>query len=275
MLGAAIIVFREALEAALLIGVVAAAARALPYRNRWLAGGIAAGVAGSLLIAALAGTIAEAVDGIGQELLNAIVLGLAVAMLGWHNIWMARHAREMVSETRSVMNDVAEGRRELSAIAVVVAIAVLREGSETALFLFGLLTQDDSLARVLGGGALGLAAGAAVGCGMYAGLVRVPMRWFFTVTSGLVLLLAAGMAGQMARFLIQGDVLPALANPLWDTSRLLPLNSAAGTLLHVLAGYDPQPSAMQAIFYLGTLGLIALGMFAVRSTRAPSARPAT
>lgn len=275
MLGAAIIVFREALEAALLIGIVAAAARALPYRNRWLAGGIAAGVAGSLLIAALAGTIAEAVDGIGQELLNAIVLGLAVAMLGWHNIWMARHAREMVSETRSVMNDVAEGRRELSAIAVVVAMAVLREGSETALFLFGLLTQDDSLARVLGGGALGLAAGAAVGCGMYAGLVRVPMRWFFTVTSGLVLLLAAGMAGQMARFLIQGDVLPALANPLWDTSRLLPLNSAVGTLLHVLAGYDPRPSAMQAIFYLGTLGLIALGMFAVRSTRAPSARPAT
>ncbi len=275
MLGAAIIVFREALEAALLIGIVAAAARALPYRNRWLAGGIAAGVAGSLLIAALAGTIAEAVDGIGQELLNAIVLGLAVAMLGWHNIWMARHAREMVSETRSVMNDVAEGRRELSAIAVVVAMAVLREGSETALFLFGLLTQDDSLARVLGGGALGLVAGAAVGCGMYAGLVRVPMRWFFTVTSGLVLLLAAGMAGQMARFLIQGDVLPALANPLWDTSRLLPLNSAVGTLLHVLAGYDPRPSAMQAIFYLGTLGLIALGMFAVRSTRAPSARPAT
>ncbi len=275
MLGAAIIVFREALEAALLIGIVAAAARALPYRNRWLAGGIAAGVAGSLLIAALAGSIAEAVDGIGQELLNAIVLGLAVAMLGWHNIWMARHAREMVSETRSVLNAVAEGRRELSAIAVVVAMAVLREGSESVLFLFGLITQGDSLARVLGGGALGLAAGAAVGCGMYAGLVRVPMRWFFTVTSGLVLLLAAGMAGQMARFLIQGDVLPPLANPLWDTSRLLPLNSAVGTLLHVLAGYDPRPSAMQAIFYLGTLGLIALGMFAVRSTQAPSARPAT
>lgn len=275
MLGAAIIVFREALEAALLIGIVAAAARALPYRNRWLAGGIAAGVAGSLLIAALAGSIAEAVDGIGQELLNAIVLGLAVTMLGWHNIWMARHAREMVSETRSVMNAVAEGRRELSAIAVVVAMAVLREGSETALFLFGLLTQDDSLARVLGGGALGLTAGVAVGCGMYAGLVRVPMRWFFSVTSGLVLLLAAGMAGQMARFLIQGDVLPALANPLWDTSRLLPLNSAAGTLLHVLAGYDPRPSAMQAIFYLGTLVLIALGMVFVRSVPASSARPAT
>ena len=275
MLGAAIIVFREALEAALLIGIVAAAARALPHRNRWLAGGIAAGVAGSLLIAALAGSIAEAVDGIGQELLNAIVLGLAVTMLGWHNIWMARHAREMVSETRSVMNAVAEGRRELSAIAVVVAMAVLREGSETALFLFGLLTQDDSLARVLGGGALGLTAGVAVGCGMYAGLVRVPMRWFFSVTSGLVLLLAAGMAGQMARFLIQGDVLPALANPLWDTSRLLPLNSAAGTLLHVLAGYDPRPSAMQAIFYLGTLVLIALGMVFVRTVPASGARPAT
>jgi high-affinity iron transporter len=275
MLGAAIIVFRESLEAALLVGIVAAAARTLPHRNRWLAGGVVAGVAGSLLVAALAGSIAEAADGIGQELLNAIVLGLAVAMLGWHNIWMARHAREMVSEARSVLREVAEGSRELSAIAVVVAMAVLREGSETALFLFGLLSQEQSAAQVLSGGALGLAAGAMVGYGMYAGLLRVPVRWFFSVTAGLVLLLAAGMAGQMARFLIQGDVLPALANPLWDTSGYLPVSSATGTLLHVLAGYDPRPSAMQAIFYLGTITLIAIGMYLVRSPAGTKANPAT
>ncbi|HJV28025.1 MAG TPA: FTR1 family protein [Aromatoleum sp.] len=275
MLGAAIIVFRESLEAALLVGIVAAAARTLPHRNRWVAGGIFAGILGSVAVAMAAGTIAEMADGMGQEVLNAIVLGLAVTMLGWHNIWMSRHAREMVSDAKNVVREVAEGSRELSAIAVVIAMAVLREGSETVLFLFGLMSQDQSLGQVLSGGALGLVAGVLLGLSMYAGLLRVPVRWFFTVTAGLVLLLAAGMAGQMAHFLIQGDLLPALADPLWDTSAWLSATSAAGILLHVLAGYDPRPSAMQAIFYLGTIALIAVGMYLVRSPATGNGRPAT
>lgn len=265
MFGAAIIVFRESLEAALLIGIIAAAARTLPARNRWIWSGVAAGTAGALAVAALAGHIAEMADGMGQELMNATILALAVAMLAWHNIWMARHAREMVDGARAIVRDVADGTRELSAIMVLVAMAVLREGSETALFLYSLASEGQSSAQVLLGGTLGLGAGALVGYGMYAGLLRVPVRWFFNVTAALVLLLAAGMAGQMARFLIQGDMLPPLANPLWDTSALLSANSAAGTLLHVLAGYDPRPSAMQAIFYLGTIAVIAVGMYLVRT----------
>ena len=271
MLGAAISVFRESLEAALLIGIVAAAARTLPHRNRWLAGGIIAGVVGSLVVAALAGTIADMADGIGQELLNAIILGLAVAMLGWHNVWMARHAQAMVDDARAVVREVADGNRELSAIAAVVAVAVLREGSETVLFLVGLMAQAQSTGQVLSGGVIGLAAGAAMGYGMYAGLLRVPVRWFFTVTAALILLLAAGMAGQMAHFLIQGDVLPSLANPIWDTSAYLSTSSPAGTLLHVLVGYDARPSAMQAIFYMGTIVLIALGMYVARAPARPVA----
>lgn len=273
MLGAAIIVFRESLEAALLIGIIAAAARTVPGRNRWLSAGVAAGVIGALIVAALAGRIAEMADGMGQEMLNACILGLAVSMLAWHNIWMARHAREMVAGARAIVRDVADGRRELSAIMVLVAMAVLREGSETALFLYSLASEGESAGQVLTGGALGLAAGAAVGFAMYAGLLRVPVRWFFGVTAALVLLLAAGMAGQMARFLIQGDILPPLANPLWDTSAWLSTNSPAGTLLHVLAGYDPRPSAMQALFYLGTVAAIALGMYLARAP-ARSATPA-
>ncbi|MCC4113830.1 FTR1 family protein [Aromatoleum toluclasticum] len=274
MFGAAIIVFRESLEAALLIGIIAAAARTLPNRNRWLWSGVAAGIAGALVVAALAGSIAEMADGMGQEMLNASILGLAVTMLAWHNIWMARHAREMVDGARALVRDVADGRRELSAVMVLVAMAVLREGSETVLFLFSLASGGESTGQVLLGGALGLAGGAVVGYGMFAGLLRIPVRWFFSVTAALVLLLAAGMAGQMARFLIQGDILPPLANPLWDTSAWLSASSPAGTLLHVLAGYDPRPSAMQALFYLGTLLAIALGMFLVRSPAPRRAAPA-
>lgn len=274
MLSAAIIVFRESLEAALIIGIIAAAARGLAGRNRWLLGGIAAGIGGALLVAASAERIAEWADGMGQELFNAVVLGLAVLMLAWHNIWMSRHAREMIAQACAVVRAVAEGRRELSAIALVIALAVLREGAETVLFLYGVSSQGQSAGQVLSGGGLGLAAGVLVGYAIYAGLLRIPVRWFFTVTSGLVLLLAAGMAGQMGHFLVQGDILPAIASPLWDTSGFLSAGSAAGTLLHVLMGYDPRPSGMQAIFYFTAIAVIGAGMYAARAPAARS-RPLT
>lgn len=73
------------------------------------------------------------------------------------------------------------------------------------------------------------------------------------------------MAGQMARFLVQGDLLPALVSPIWDSSALLSTQSATGTLLHVLIGYESRPSGMQALFYAAALILIALGMYLARS----------
>lgn len=276
MLGAAIIVFRESFEAALLIGIIAAATRAIPDRARWIAGGIAAGAAGAVLIALLTSRIASLFGGMGQELFNAAVLGIAVVMLAWHNIWMSVHGAALASDAKRIGREVSEGRRALSAILVVIAIAVLREGSETALFLYGLFSAGSvSRAELATGAGLGLAAGTIIGIVMYAGIVRVPMRWFFTVTSALILLLACAMASQMARFLIQGDVLPSLADPVWDTSGILAAGSPIGAFLHALIGYDPQPAGMQLVFYLVTAAVILTGMqLARRRVLSPAARRA-
>ena len=261
MIGSAIIVFRETLEAALLIGIIAAATRGLTGRNLWLAVGIGAGLAGSLVVAGLTETIAELAEGAGQELFNAAVLGIAVLMLGWHNIWMATHGREMAAQAKSVGHEVKTGEREMSALAILIALAVLREGSETALFLYGLAAGDgSSRVSLISGGLLGLVAGAGTGWALYAGLARIPLRQFFTVTSGLILFLAAGLAGQMARFLVQGDVIRPLASPLWDSSSLLPMDSILGNLMHLIAGYEARPSGMQVLFYGLTFLVILLGM---------------
>ncbi|MCK9379985.1 MAG: FTR1 family protein [Sulfuritalea sp.] len=268
MLGSAIIVFREALEAALIIGIIAAATRGMQARNFWLLTGISAGVVGSLIVASLTGQIAELAEGAGQELFNAGILGLAAAMLAWHNIWMARHGMQLARDAKQLGQDVTSGNREMSALAAVVALAILREGSETALFLYGLLTGGgETLATVLGGGAIGLFLGTLAGYGLYAGFVRIPTRMFFAATSGLILLLAAAMTSQAARFLVQADVLPSLATPLWDTSWLLDNASLAGRFLHTLAGYEAMPSGIQVVFYSATLILILAGMrvFRVRS----------
>lgn len=268
MLGSAIIVFREVLEAALIIGIIAAVTKDLPSRNRWLLTGIGAGLLGSLLVAALTGQIAEMAEGVGQELLNAGVLGIAALMLAWHNIWMSRHGAELARSAKQLGRDLLSNQRDMSALTIVIALAILREGSETVLFLYGMLAGGgESLLQVLGGGALGLVLGVLAGYGLYAGFLRIPTRWFFTATSGLILLLAAAMASQMARFLSQADLLPSLASPLWDSSWLLDNGSLVGRFLHALIGYDAMPSGIQVLFYGVTLVLILIGM---RLTRLPA-----
>ena len=265
MFGTALIVFREVLEAALIIGIVAAATRGIPGRGRMLAIGVALGLVGSAIVAAMADAISGLAEGVGQELFNASVLGIAVVMLGWHNIWMSAHGRELAANARDVGNAVRTGAKELSVLMTVVALAVLREGSETVLFLYGVaISGETSPAAMALGGVLGLAGGAAVGYFLFAGLLRIPVKWFFSATSILVLLLAAGMASQAARFLIQADVVPSLAAPLWDLSSIIANESAVGSVLHGLVGYDARPAGMQVAFFVVVLAVIVAGMTWVR-----------
>ena len=264
MLAIAVIVFREVLEAALIVGLVLAASLGVPRRGRWVAAGVAGGVLGAGLVALFAAAIANAFAGMGQELLTVAVLLLAVAMLGWHNVWMASHGREMATHARSLSREVAAGTRPLAALAVVTGAAVLREGSETVLFVTGIAEAGQGgLVAVAGGAALGLAAGAAAGFVLYRGLLRIPLRRLFAVTSWLVLLLAAGLAAQAAGMLVQADLIPALGDQLWDTSFLLSETSIPGRVLHTLVGYVARPEGVQLLAYGLALLAIGLPMWAV------------
>lgn len=261
MFGTAIIVFREMLEAAIIIGIISAATREVPGRNRWIYLGLAAGLLGSLAVAGFTERISEWADGIGQELFNALVLGFAVVMLAWHNIWMSSHGAELAAHAKKVSTSIHDGREECSVLLLIVGLAVLREGSETVLFLYGMVTsQNISTFSLAIGGLAGVLAGGLVGYALYAGLLRIPLRWFFGATSLLVLLLASGMASQAAHYLIQADMLPSLASPLWDTSSALSEQSVGGKLLHSLIGYESHPAGMQVVFYCATFILISLGM---------------
>jgi high-affinity iron transporter len=272
MFGTALIVFRETLEAALIVGIVAAATRGIPGRFRWIASGIGAGILGSLLVAAGAGALSQLAQGMGQELFNASILGVAVAMLAWHNIWMSVHGRELAANANRIGGDIRTGAKEMSVLLVVIAIAVLREGSETVLFLYGVaISGNESSAPMVAGGAIGLAGGVAVGWLLFKGLLRIPLRWFFSATSFLVLLLAAGMASQAARFLIQADTIPSLAAPLWDTSWLVSNSSLAGKALQGIVGYDAQPAGMQMAFFVAVLAAIVAGMAWARRRAEPQA----
>lgn len=272
MLASLIIVFREAMEAGLIVGVVLAASEGVRGRGRWIACGIAAGVAGAALVAVFAGALSNAFAGTGQETFTAAILIFAVAMLSWHIIWMSHHGRELAAQVSKVGTEVRLGQRTLAALAVVVAVAVLREGAEVVLFLFGIVasTQTDMLSLAIGGIA-GLVAACALSWLLYRGLVTIPLRHLFSVTNGLITLLAAGMAGQAAAVLHSVDLLPGWGEQLWNTSFLLSDDSLLGRSLHALVGYSARPSGIQFATWAATLLVLTV---LSRTVARPRVKPA-
>src|SRR5580692_9822298 len=271
MLASLIIVFREVFEAGLIVGIVLAATRGVPRRGIFIAAGVGAGVVGAALLAGFAGALSDALAGRGQEVFNAAVLAVAVVMLGWHNLWMASHGRELAGEMKAMGQAVAGGDKSLVAMAIVVAIAVLREGAEVVLFLYGVAAgSNEGWLALLLGGLLGVALGAAVSLLLYVGLLAIPLRRLFSVTTWLIALVAAGMAGQAAAILAGIDVIPSLGFELWDTSWLLPQDSMVGRALHALVGYSDRPMGVQLAAYLVVLGVLAIGAHRIEARSAPA-----
>ncbi|SKA25628.1 high-affinity iron transporter [Enhydrobacter aerosaccus] len=270
MLASLLIVFREVLEAGLIVGIVLAATQGVAGRAVWIAGGIAAGVLGATVLAVFAGTLSDAFGGNGQEIFNASILAAAVVMLGWHNIWMASHGREMAQQIKAVGVEVSAGNRPLFAVAFVVTAAVLREGAEIVLFLYGIAASGGGgWPMLLLGGALGIAGGGAVSWLLYRGLLAIPIGRLFQVTSWLIALLAAGMASQSVALLAKADIVPSWGFEIWDTSWLLDESSIVGRAMRALVGYSDRPMGIQLVAYLATLGALVIG---ARLVNASSAR---
>jgi len=271
MLAAAIIVFREIIEAGLVVGIVLAVTRGIAGARAWVAAGVAAGIAGSCLVAAFTGAISQAFSGSGEELFNAAILAFAVIMLAWHNIWMASHGREMAAQLRQTGAAVSSGSRAPIALAVVVGVAVLREGAEVVLFLYGIaVSGNNQWGALLTGGLIGIAAGGLFTVLTFVGLLTIPVRHLFSVTGALIALLAAGMAAQSTAFLEKAGWVDWLGATAWDSSWLLSETSLFGRLLHTLIGYADQPSLLQVLVYAIVLGAILGG--ARLATPGPSRR---
>lgn len=275
MLATAIIVFRETLEAALVVSIILAASYGAPGRNGWVAAGVGLGALGACLVAAFGQAITALAQGMGQELMNASILLLAVVMLGWHTIWMSQHGKELARDVGEVGKAVAAGSRPLTALALAAGAAVLREGSETVLFLYGVASAGDGgVMEMVSGGVIGGLLGIGAGVLLYRGLLSIPLRYLFAVTNTMILLLTSGLAAQAASFLEQADILPALGSQLWDTSWLLSEGSLAGKVLHSLIGYEARPSGIQALFYVTVLAVLASASWVVSARHAAAGKAA-
>lgn len=258
MLQTATIVFREILEIALVLGIVLAATRGLKGQGMIAALGLLIGFTGAALIAFFTDQIAQAIDGVGQEVFNACVLFVAVGFLGWTVVWMKRHAREMARNINQMGQDVMKGKRPYYILIGVVALATFREGAEIVLFTYGMTASGAiTMFDVFAGGLAGLAGGTAVGCMLYFGLLKTVKKHLFTVTSWMLIFLTAGMAAQGANFLIAAGMLPDLHPQVWNTAYIIAPDGLLGEVLSVLIGYSARPTGMELVFYVATFLTIA------------------
>jgi high-affinity iron transporter len=206
MFATGLIVFRETLEAALFVSIIAAATKGTHRRGLWISGGVVTGFVGSLCIAALMGTISAWADGIGQDVLNVVIISIALALLTWHCVWVSTHGKQMAEEAMRLGSNVAKGSKPLWALSIAVALSVLREGAETVLFVAGFSSGSSESSSAMQIGMIsGLVAAILVGFLIYLGLAKIKPRYLFSVTNSLIILLAGSLASQLAKAQIRPD----------------------------------------------------------------------
>ncbi len=258
MLQIAIVVFREILEISLILGILTAATKEIPGRTKWIVSGLTLGIFASLLLAFFTDRISESLDGMGQEFFNGLVLISAGVMIGWTVLWMQKHARSISGELKRLSNSVRDGKKPLYILLVVVFLSVLRESAEVVLFTYSYYVSGTEVPEIIFGLIVGLILGSAVGFALYLGILKAFGKYFFIVTTWLLIFLSAGIAAQGIGFWINAQITPALGE--FDLSIILSQQSFLGKFLHIFFGYIDQPAGAQLIAYFTTLAVLISGL---------------
>jgi len=265
---------REGLEASLVVGILIA--YVVKTGNRHRLGAIWAGTALAILASLAFGGILTLTSHSLSEEAEHVFAGtmsiLAVALVTWMVFWMRRTAREMRGELHGRLD------KALStggfALAVVALVAVLREGLETALFLWAATSASEGTAAALGGALLGIATAVLIGWAVYRGALRMNIATFFTWTGALLIVVAAGVLAYGVRDLQEGGVLPGGDNVAFDVSGTVDENGPLGTLLGGFFHFDPVTTWLQLLSWVLYLGITLAFYLRPQRTSATSAAPA-
>ncbi|MDH5528286.1 MAG: FTR1 family protein [Nitrospirota bacterium] len=257
MAGAFLIMLREGFEAALIVGIIlAVVVRVGEARfKRHVFAGVGVAILVSLLFALVADRVSDLFGGAGQEVLNGCVLMLAAAMITYVVVWLKESRKGIHQQLAAEVHRTVEGHG--MGVFVLAFLSVFREGVESVLFLWGILAGGrEDVGAVLTGGLLGLVSAVLIAWAVFQGGRRIPLGTFFNATTGLLVLLAAGMLAHGVGYWVAVDWLPALAYAIWDTSNVLPERSGVGALLAVLIGYNANPTLMEVLVWGGYLGAV-------------------
>jgi high-affinity iron transporter len=272
-----LIMLREGIEAALIVGIIASYLKQTG-RSAWMPAvwiGVLLAVALSLFVGAGLQLLRSEFPQKQQELFEALVGLVAVGVLTSMVFWMRKAARSIKSELLSSV-DAAFSSHDRQGLALIgmIFFAVAREGLESVFFLLAIFQQSESSAAPLGA-LLGIVVAAVIGYGIYTGGVRLNLRRFFRWTGVFILFVAAGILSGSVRALHEAGVWNSLQSVVFDLSGVLPIDSVAGSVLSGLFGYQETPVVGEVLVYLvflvTTLVLFLRPANALPMTPAPAA----
>lgn len=257
----AVVIFRECLEIALLLGIIAAVTKPVKHSRRYIIAGVLAGVSAASIMAFFASSITEAFDGLGDELLDATVILFTAFLIIWTVVWMQGYNKKIRKHLGDLSEKINSNTTSKTMLSIVVATTILREGMEIILFVYSISSAEDiTMSEYAWGLVFGALSGFATGLVLYKGLINFSGKYIFKISTILLILIAAGLAAQAAGLLTSIGVIDVLSEQLWDTSWLIDDRSTIGKLLNITIGYDSRPNIMQIIFYFSTIMFTVLMM---------------
>ena len=278
MLGNALIGLREGLEASLVVSILVAFLVRTNRRSElprvWL--GVAIAVLVSVGVTLSLTLTQQALTFEAQEALGGSLSIIAVGFVTWMIFWMRRNARTLSTDLRGKLDDAIR----IGPVAVVVmsALAVGREGLETAIFFFAAAQAAGETTRPLIGFLLGIATSVALAYLLYRGAVKINLGKFFTVTGFFLIFVAAGILAYGIHDLQEAGILPGLTTLAFDVSAAIPPDSWYGTLLKGVLNFSPRTTVLEAVVWVGYVAVV-LTLFLRPQRRtvatAPAATPTT
>ncbi|MDP4708424.1 MAG: FTR1 family protein [Rickettsiaceae bacterium] len=252
----AIVVFRECLEIAFLLGVIMAATKPIQNSKLYIIFGTMLGVVCAAIFALFTRSITSSFGGLGDEIFDAAVILLTAVIISCTVVWMQGYTKKVRKDLSKLSDKIAAGSASKFMLVLAVAMAILREGAEIILFVYSIASTQtiDSNGYLLGLG-IGGAAGLIVGTIIYKGLIKYAGKYIFIISTILLTLIAAGLSAEAAGILTSSGIIEIYSDQLWDTSWLVSNESITGKILNITTGYDSRPNGMQIAFYFATIAV--------------------
>ena len=260
MIATLLITFREGVEASLIVGILLGFLKKTEQTRyaKYVWAGVAAAVVVSVAVAVAILAVGAELQGQAEQLFEGTMLFIAVALVTGMIFWMRYQSRTLKSSLESEMNAAVQ-KGHPRALFATAFFAVVREGIETALFISAIGFTNKSIDTLIGS-VLGLFIAALVGYLIYASTLRLNLRTFFSITSLLLLVIAAGLFGRAIHEFIEVGLLPALREGVYNIGVILPAESIIGQILTALVGYNAAPDLLESIGYISFLALAIVGI---------------
>ncbi|WP_341764018.1 FTR1 family protein [Candidatus Tisiphia endosymbiont of Beris chalybata] len=254
----ALVVFRECLEIALLLGIILAVTKQIERSRIYIIAGSMLGIVLAALFAFFASTISVSFSGMGDELFNAAIILVTVVLISWTIIWMQGYGIRIKQHFNDLSEKINSGKTSCIMLVLIVAATILREGMEIIILVYSISSVEviDGNSYLLGL-IIGMISGFLLGITIYLGLIKLTnQQYIFRISSVLLMLIASGFAAEAAGILSSSGIIMVLSDQLWDSSWLVSDRSIYGKFLNIVTGYTARPNGLQVVFYGATIGLI-------------------